>query len=334
MRKRARGTLLAAFAAALLPGCNQEYANPFEGGNTSVRIPAGADIVFTSNMHGTAPDAPREVYAVEDTGANVTRLTTCTAGPVPCDTLEAAVAPDRMRVAVRRGAPEESALLLLDLARRVEGGLLDTNARVSAVDWSSQEVIVYSAAGANAVEDLYRMDPNGQNNRNLSASSAIRERRPRVDAAGSQAVYERVEATLGVGQIWIFISSVTQARVTSGGARGAQMPGTPYFEGSDADPDYSPDARQVVFRRLTRATADRQGEWDIMTVRADGAELRTVVTGPLWRGPADWGPNGFVFTEVEGGQRRLVVVDAQGANRRVILTVPAARSLDYPRWLQ
>ena len=120
---------------------------------------------------------------------------------------------------------------------------------------------------------------------------------------------------------------------TEGGTRGAQMAGTPYWEGSDADPDYAPDGETVVFRRLRRATPDRQGEWDVMVANVDGTGLRPVAEGPAWRGAPDWGPGGIAFVEVDAGQRRLVIVDPGTGMRRVILTAPAGRTLDNPRWI-
>lgn len=329
MSRRARAAAIVA-AAALLPGCDAEYDNPFANVSVGVRIPEGADVLFVSNLHGTGP---REAYAVDDRGGGVSRLTTCSASssPAPCDTLEAVASPDRTRLAVRRGTVEEPALLLVDLARHVEGGLLPTNAKVTSVDWTTQDVIVYSGAGQSGVEDLYRMDANGQNNRNLTLSGGVRERRAKVDPAGAQAIYERIDAT-GKGTIWLFISTVSQAQVTRGGDGTAALAGTPYVEGSDADPDYSPDGRQVVFRRLRRATGTL-GEWDLMTVRTDGTDLRTLLGGPAWRGAPDWGPAGIVFAEQEGSERRIVTVDAGGGGRRVLVTAAGAVALDYPRWL-
>ena len=80
--------------------------------------------------------------------------------------------------------------------------------------------------------------------------------------------------------------------------------------GSDADPDYSPDGRSIGFRRLTGAGTGGGGDWDILTVAADGSNLRTIVSGPAYREAPSWGPGGIVFTERAGdGATSIVVVD-------------------------
>jgi hypothetical protein len=335
----------AVVAATLVLGCARTYDNPFAPSHPTVAPSAAASIVFTSNAHNTRPGTGREIFAVEDSGANPTRLTFCSEAGAVCSSLEASFDSDRQRAMVRRvlsdtdsdgrltGADGEG-LFLVDFARSVEGSLLPAAARISSVDWSAiSSVIVYSGAGTGGQEDLYRMDPNGQNNRNLSDTAAIRERHPRVDPTGSIAVFERIDAT-GKGEIWVFFTTQAQSRLTTGGAAGPALPGTPYVVGSDADPDYSPDGRTIVFRRLRALGDGRLGQWDLMTVRADGTGLTTIVSGPAYRDAPDWGLHGIVFAETGAdGRTELVVVDPDGSNRRSIVTVGAGVDLAAARWL-
>jgi Tol biopolymer transport system component len=225
-------------------------------------------------------------------------------------------------------------IFLVDFERSVEGGLVPAGARVSSVDWSAiSDVIVYSGVGAGDQEDIFRMDPNGQNNRNITETAVIRERHPRVDPTGSIAVFERIDASLK-GEIWVFFTTQAQSRLTSGGEAGPALPGTPYLVGSDADPDYSPDGRSVVFRRLRALGDGRLGHWDLMTVAADGTELTTIVSGAAYRDAPDWGPRGIAFTETgPDGRSEIVVVDPAGGNRRAILTVAPGVEIGAARWL-
>jgi TolB protein len=235
----------------------------------------------------------------------------------------------------RLTAADGASLLVVDLSRGVEGRLLPQSSHLSGIDWSrGGEVLVYSADGDGAVEDLYRVDPNGQNNRNLTGTAAVRERRPRIDPTGSVAVYERIEAD-GKGQIFIFSSALAQSRITSGGPGSAPLANTPYIVGSDADPDYSPDGRSIVFRRLTDTGNGGLGTWDVMTVRPDGSGLAVVASGPAFRGAPDWGTQGIVFAEVDvaAGTSQLIVVQPDGTGRRSILSVPATIEVSNPRWL-
>jgi hypothetical protein len=335
----------AVVAAALAAGCARTYDNPFAGSNPTAPPPPSASIVFTSNAHNAQPATGREIFAVEESGANATRLTFCGEAGAVCSSLEASFGPDRRRAVVRRvvadtdsdgrltGADGEG-LVLVDFERSVEGPLLPAGARVSSVDWSAiSDVVVYSGAGSGGQEDIYRMDPNGQNNRNITDTAAIRERHPRVDPTGSIAVFERIDAT-GKGEVWVFFTTQAQSRITSGGAAGPALPQSPYVVGSDADPDYSPDGRSIVFRRLRALGDGRLGEWDLMTVRADGTGLATIVSGPAYRDAPDWGPRGIVFTERgSDGRAEIVIVDPDGGNRRPIVTVGSAVDLGAPRWL-
>ena len=311
-------------AAALVVGCARTYDNPFAGSNPTVAPPAAAAIVFTSNAHNARPGAGREVFAVEESGANATRLTSCAENGAVCSSLEASFGADRRRSVVRRvladtdadgrlTAADGTGLVLIDFERSVEGALLPAGARVSSVDWSGiSEVIVYSGAGNGGQEDLYRMDPNGQNNRNISDTAGIRERHARIDPTGTIAVFERIDAT-AKGEIWVFFTTQSQSKLTSGGDAGPALPQTPYFVGSDADPDYSPDGRSIVFRRLRALGDGRLGHWDLMAISADGTGLRTIVTGAAYRDAPDWGPRGIVFAETgPDGRSEIVIVDSNG----------------------
>jgi Tol biopolymer transport system component len=316
-------------------GCNRDYPNPFASSNVTATPPPSATIVYTSD----APMAggPREVYAVGDDGTAPTRLTFCS-GSGECDNVELAPGPDRKRVVVRRraAAGANESLVFLDLSRGVEGQLLPASAQVSGIDWSpTDEILVYSAAGEGGIEDLYRMDLNGQNQRPLTATADLRERRPRIDSTGSVAAYERIAAG-GKAEIWIFQSSVNQARITSGGPGSDPLPGTLYLVGSDADPEFSPDGRSVVFRRLTGTGNGGLGTWDLLTTALDGSSPVVIASGPVYRGAADWSTKGIVFTEIDNATRtaRLVVVQPDGSGRKVPVSLDGGRSISFPRWLR
>jgi Tol biopolymer transport system component len=199
--------------------------------------------------------------------------------------------------------------------------------QVAAVDWApTGDVLVFSAAGEGGIEDLFRADPNGANNRNLTSSSAVRERGGRVDRTGSVAVYERIEQGAKPA-VFVFVDQTRQVRITTPADGTETLAGTPYVVGSDADPAFSPDGQTIVFRRLTSA-AGPLGTWSIMTVRTDLTALTVVAGGADYRGAPDWGPSGIVFEEADGtsGARRLVAVQPDGSGRRVLVPAPLARS--------
>jgi dipeptidyl aminopeptidase/acylaminoacyl peptidase len=338
---RFRAAPVALLAAALV-GCNTEYDNPFERSDTGVPPPVNSDFLYTSNSYTTRVGSPRDIFAAEDGGAGVTRLTFCNTEQNRCDNAEAAPAPERERMVIRRVStdtnndgrlsPEDGeALFFVDLARGTQAELIPANARVSGVDWSPLgDFIIYSANGEGGREDLWIMDPNGQNNRNRTVTPTIAERRPRLNASANSAVYERIEPN-GKGQIYIF----STFRVSTGGPGSDPLPGTPYIVGSDADPDFSPDGRLVVFRRLTGLGNGGLGTWDILTARTDGTELTVVATGPAFRGAPDWGTDGILFNEINvaAATSQLVLIDPAGTNRRTPVTTGASVLMSFPRWL-
>lgn len=339
MRHRAA---LAVLLAGALGSCNTEYDNPFAETATGLPPPAAADVIFTSNTYAAQTGSPREIYSAEDVGAGVTRLTFCNGEQRRCDNVEAAPAPERTRMAIRRVLADTNndgrltpadgeSLVFVDLARSVEAELVPANARVTGVDWSPLgDFIIYSAMGEGGADDIFIMDPNGQNNRNRTLSPGISERRPRLNASANSAVYERIDNT-GKGQIYIF----TAFQVTSGGPGSEPLAGTHYVVGSDADPDFSPDGLLVVFRRLTGTGNGGLGTWDILTARTDGTELTLVASGPAYRGAPDWGPDGIIFNEIDvaASRSQLVVIDPAGTDRRTPVTLGGNVLLSYPRWL-
>ncbi len=321
---------------AVAAGCNKEYPNPFGQGNRTLPPPATAAIVLTTGLWSAQANAPRELFALDLSGANPTRLTFCNAAAA-CDVLEPVPSPMRTRVMLRRldaDAAGES-LVFVDLERAAEAVIAQGAQRVSGADWSPQDgVVVYSAAGQGNLEDLYRVDPNGQNASNLTQTASVRERRPRIDPGGTVAAYERIEAD-GKGGIFIFQNQNTQARVTSGGPGTEVLAATGEVVGSDTDPDFSPDDRSLVFRRLTSTGVGGLGTWDILTARTDGTSLTTIASGPVFRGAPDWGAQGILFTEVDpaAGTARVVLVQPDGSGRQVLLTQPATTRLGTARWL-
>jgi Tol biopolymer transport system component len=329
------------FLALLAAACAGEYDNPFANSGTTVAPPADAEIAFLSVPSG---GAARDLFAVDESGSPVTRLTACNREGRPCDVLETAFSPERARLMLRRrtqdtngdgrlSAADGESLVFTDLSRGTEQILVEGTQRVSGVDWGpAGSRVVYSALGEGGREDMFVMDPNGQNADRLTATADVDERRPRIDPSGSVAIYERIEGA-GKGRIFLYAGPTAQQAVTQGGEGTERLTGTPYTAGGDADPDYAPDGRTVVFRRLVSTGNGGLGNWDVMSVKPDGTDLRVLAGGAGFRGAPDWGPLGIVFSETDAsGQSRIVVVGNDGA-RRVPLTTASGSGLQFPRWL-
>jgi hypothetical protein len=334
--------------AGALASCSSQYPNPFQNVNPMTPPPATAKIVFASNLYSTKAGQGRDIFAAEETGANVTRLTNCNTADRSCEYLEPIPGgASRDRLAVRRlidtdgdgklTATDGESLRILDLARAVEGELVPGNAHVSGADWSpGEEILYYSAAGQTAADDLYQITSNGQSSQNLTMTDTFRERRPRFNLPGSSLAFERIDTTTKLGQIWV-ATSLGLRTLTTGGTPGAALAGTPYIVGSDADPVFAPDGLTLLFRRLVATGNGGLGIWDLMTIRLDvvGATPTTLITGPAFRGAPDWSATGILFVETTAGSGpQLVLVDATGANRRVLVSAGAGFDITAPRWLR
>jgi Tol biopolymer transport system component len=327
---------LAVLLPLLVSACGNDRDNPFSR-PTLTRAPStDAVLLYLSGAWASAAGAPRELFAINLDGSRPERLTTCAEAQTPCDFLGVAPSPDRTRVAaVRSTATAEqgaSALYFMDLARSVET-IVAPSRRISWVDWSPNgSLLLYTSVVATAgAEDLFTAAPDGTGEQNVTATTDLRERSPRFDSSSTSAVYERIDGT-GVGRIYLFRATP----LTQGPATGPALPGTPYVLGADADPAFSPDSANVVFRRLTGTGSDGLGTWDILRVRATASDLQQVATGPVFRGAPDWGTRGIVFVETDAakGESRLVVVQPDGSGRTVLRTEGAGFGMAAPRWLR
>jgi hypothetical protein len=302
------------------------------------------DLLFTSDVYAGSPNGLLEVYSLQSAGGTPPkRLTLCNSGSTPCASLEAASSPDKTRLAVRRvvtdtngdgllTAADSAELDYVDLSQPADVVFAPTSAQVNGVDWSALDTdIVYSGAGPSGEEDLFDIGTTGQSLVNLTQSLNTRERSPRFDATGTVLVFERIDAGQK-GTVWILDQNGNETEVDAGAPGLAPLPGTPYIVGGDADPAFSPDGNSVVFRRLTGIGNGGLGTWDLVVT--NGTTATTVVTGPLYRGAPDWGPNGIVFVETDAlGRSSLVVVAQDGSGRRAVFSPPAGFTVASPRWL-
>lgn len=329
--------------ATLGAACTAGVAPTTTASSSNTAVPAAADTVFVaSDSWTTKVGSPFELFSVGGSG-QPTRLTFCAS----CQTLDAAPSLDRNRIALRRVLADSNkdgrldeldrvSLLLVDLARQIQGPFLPDGWSNAGADWASDgSFLVHASTPDNTPEDLYQIDSNAQNNNRLLTTPAVRERFPRVNASITRAVYERIDGVgPGRSEIWVFASTTNQAKITDSGIVGELLPGTLYLVGSDAGPDYSPDGASVVFRRLT-STSVPGGAWDILVVTNAGGTPRVIASGPQFRSTPDWSKDGIVFSEqnLTTGGTDIVVVDPSTGARRVMQSFGAGFKAGAPRWI-
>ena len=306
-------------------------------------MPASLDTVFVaSDSWATRGGSSFELFSAGGS-AQPTRLTFCSG----CQALGASPSLDRARVALRRVNADTNrdgrlddldrvSLLLVDLARQIEGPFLPDGWSTSSVDWASDGTfLVHASSPDGSAEDLYQIDANAQNNLRLLFTPTIRERGARLNTAISRVVYERIDGLIaGRSEIWIFVSSNNLVKLTDSGITGPLLAGSLYLVGSDAGPDYSPDGANVVFRRLT-SNAVTFGTWDILVVPVTGGAPRVLASGPQFRSNPDWSKDGIVFSEANAttGGTDIVVIDPSSGSRRVLQAFGSGYRAMAPRWI-
>ncbi len=336
------GTLLVVLGAALVASCSDDPENPFDAFSPSVSPSEDAAVIYVSGAWAEETGQPRELFAVDADGTEVMRLTTCTQQSNPCDYLQVAPSSNRDRVLAVRGTiegdPLATALYFVDLGRSVET-IITPARRVEGADWSVDDAFVVYSTGL--PEDLFLVQPNGDENRALTETAELRERSPRIDRTQVAVAYEAFEATPGKSGIQVFVGSGgPPLMLTIGGPGTEVLPETPYIVGSDASPAFAPDSQQIVFRRLTGTGNGGLGTWDLYlvdTVESESTEpVLLLGGGDVYRGPPDWGDDGIIFVETDStsGESRLVVIQPDGSGRQVLHSEDAGFRMGAPRWLR
>jgi len=339
-----RAFFILALAIMAFPACTAGVAPTVIPSLSSTATPAPLDTVFlASDAWSSKPTTVFELFSVGTPGSQPTRLTTC-AG---CQALGASPSLDRNRVALRRVVGDSNrdgrldeldrvSLLLVNLARQIEGPFLPDGWTTSGVDWSADGTfLVHTSSPDGDPEGLYTIDANATNNQLIIFDANVRLLGARINPSMTRAAYERIASTgPGKSEIWIGNSQVSQTKVTDGGPVGELLPNSLYLVGSDSGPDYSPDGNTLAFRRLTSASVPG-GAWDILTVPIAGGTPTVVASGPVFRSVPDWSKEGIVFAEsnTATGGTDIVVIDPATNARKVLQSFASGYKAIAPRWI-
>lgn len=114
------------------------------------------------------------------------------------------------------------------------------------------------------------------------------------------------------------------------GANVMRLTGSSYWDSGDADPDWSPDGRQVVFAAYT---GDFRARFNFDLFIADGSGVRQITFTPELERDPSWSPDGthIAFTRSDASVQDIFLVKPDGTGlRKVTDMVARAREVGFP----
>lgn len=152
--------------------------------------------------------------------------------------------------------------------------------------------------------DIWIMDADGRNLRQLTSDSTASESEPAWLPDGSAIVY--TAGAGGASQLAIVPVDSGEARVITAGPGGHQSPSV------------SPDGRYVAY------VSAREGNYDVYVSTLEGADLRRITATPVRERAPHWLQDGALLFASDLSRSGAVIVRQHGASRQVIAEVPDA----------
>jgi Tol biopolymer transport system component len=194
--------------------------------------------------------------------------------------------------------------------RRLTDNLLDSSAPV----WSPNGSRIAFRSERSGNPEVYVMDANGRHVRRVTRR-ALPDTKPSWSPDGKRIVFQRFET--GGNRFVPLHSDIAVVNVNGSGMRRL----THTAAADDLNPVWSPNGRTIVFR------SDRDGNWELYAMRADGSGLTRLTNDPAVDLNPSWSPNGrelaFASDRDERGNFDIYVMNAAGSDVRRLTNDPA-----------
>lgn len=193
-----------------------------------------------------------------------------------------------------------------------------------------QWIIFESKRGEHGDYDIVAMQPDGSQATNLGPSWAD-DLAPAWAPDGRHIAFVSLRDTIS-GKWGLENSSIYGMVFDPDTAAAGEVWRITDDKGSDGWPTWSPDGRRIAFH------SDRNGNWDIWIVNADGSGLVQLTTSPEDDRYPNWGPGDKIaFSSNRGGNEDIWVLDvnaalSQGDDSSAVNLTGAAKRDRYPVW--
>jgi Tol biopolymer transport system component len=178
--------------------------------------------------------------------------------------------------------------------------------------WTVDSSIIVFTSERDGQREIYSMDPDGRNQRNLSNNKAV-DSAPALSPDGKLIAFHSDRN----GNFDIYV-------MNADGSNQRQLTHDPAF---DLNPTWSPDGKQLAFESA------RDGNSELYAMNADGSGVRRLTTDPAADFDPAWSPDGtrIAFaSRRRGGNNDIYVMNADGSNQKILDSDP---HVEYnPAW--
>lgn len=295
-------------------GENPRTVSVTAGDTTSTSYSVNCETILNSNIaFASSRDANFEIYVMDDTGANQTRITNDAANDE-----DPAISPDGSQIAFASNRDGNSEIYIIN----ADGSNLVQVTNTSGVEnsapaWSPDGTqLAFTRFTGNQVLEIFIIDTDGTNETNVTNNTSGNDASPAWSPDGSRLAFMSDRGAEGDSEIWL---------VNTDGTGLSQLTDNDDTV-SDGTPDWSPDGSQIAF------STDRDQDFEIYIMNADGSNATRITTTPGQDSQPSWSPGGteivFFSDRDANGEIYRIGTDGSGLTN---LTVNASNEID-PDW--